>query len=44
MCVGGQVSLDPKSLSFISQIVTERIEKEFSLRDGALLDQVRAFI
>ena len=44
-CVAmGQVALDPKSLSIISQIVTERIEKEFSLRDGQLLDQVRALL
>lgn len=39
-----QVSLDPSSLKFISDIITERINYEFSVRDGRLIDKVKTLI
>lgn len=39
-----QVSLDPSSLKFISDIITERINYEFSVRDGRLIDKVKTMI
>lgn len=36
-----KVELDPKSLSFISQLIKERIEKEFLQRDEQLLGKVQ---
>jgi WD40 repeat protein len=39
-----QVSLDPSSLKFISDIITERINHEFALRDGRLIEKVKTMI
>lgn len=39
-----QVSLDPSSLKFISDIITERINHEFALRDGRLMEKVKTMI
>lgn len=39
-----QVSLDPSSLKFISDIITERINYEFAVRDSRLMDRVKTMI
>ena len=38
------MSLDPGSLKFISDIITERINHEFAVRDGRLIDRVKTMI
>ena len=39
-----QGSLDPGSLKFISDIITERINYEFAVRDSRLMDKVKTMI
>eukprot|EP01034_Spumella_vulgaris_P031513 gene31513-38921_t len=39
-----QVALDQNSLNFISKIINERLEKEFSTRDERIIDQMKSLL